>query len=81
MFPRPVLCHAKATSGGFCGGLEQHRNSSESRYLDETLNGCLDMLHTHRNVPPVEDMLHLAVATYGTSNEVRESKLAVRDHR
>ncbi len=51
------------------------------RYLDQTLNGGLDMSNAHRDVPPVEDMLHLAVATDGIPYEVRESKLAVRDYR
>jgi hypothetical protein len=62
----------------FRGALEQHWIADKTLCLDEPLNGCLDMLHTHRNVPPVEDMLHLAVTTYGTSNEVRESKLTIR---
>jgi hypothetical protein len=63
------------------GALEQHRNSSESRYLDQTLNGGLDMSNAHRNVPPVEEMLHLAVATHGIPEEVRQSKLTIRDYR
>ena len=65
----------------FRGSLEQHWIAGKALCLDEPLIGCLDMPHTHRIVPPVGDVLHLAVATYGTSNEVRESKLTIRDHR
>ena len=49
--------------------------------LDQTLNGGLDMSNAHRDVPPVEDMLHLPVATHGIPYEVRESKLSIRDYR
>ena len=65
----------------FRRALEQHRNASKSRYLEQTLNGGLDMSNSHRDVPPVKDMLHLAVATLGISDEVWESELAIRDQR
>jgi len=61
--------------------LEQHWIADKTWCLDEPLNGGLDMLHAHGDVPPVENMLHSAVATHRISNEVRESKLAIRDHR
>ncbi len=81
MFPRPVLCQPKPPAKAFRGALEEHWIADKALCLDEPLNGCLDMLHTHRNLPLVENMLHLAAATCGTSNEVRESKLTIRDHR
>jgi hypothetical protein len=71
----------KPPAEAFRGALEQHRNSREPRYLDQTLNGGLDMSNAHRDVPPVEDMFHLTIATHGIPYEVRQSKLAIRDHR
>jgi len=67
----------KPPAEAFRRALEQHRNSIEPRYLDQTLNGSLDMSNPHRDVPPVEDMLYLAVAIHGIPYEVRESKLAI----
>ena len=80
-FRDPCSAMPKPPAEAFSGALEQHRNSSEPRGLDQTLNGGLDMSNTNRDVPPVEDMLHLAVATHGIPYEVRESKLAIRDYR
>jgi hypothetical protein len=71
----------KPPAEAFRGALEQHRNSREPRYLVQTLNGGLDMSNAHRDVPPVEDMFHLTIATHGIPYEVRQSKLAIRDHR
>jgi hypothetical protein len=67
----------KPPAEAFRGALEQYRNSSETRYLDQTLNGGLDMSNAHRDVPPVEDMFRLSVATNGIPYEARESKLAI----
>jgi hypothetical protein len=61
---------AKATSEGFSRALEQHRIASKARCLDQTLNGGPDMSDAHRNVPPIEKMLDLAVATRGIPDEV-----------
>ncbi|OAN71736.1 hypothetical protein A8B83_11660 [Rhodobacteraceae bacterium EhC02] len=80
-FRHPCSAMPKPPTEAFRGALEQHWNSSEPRCLDQTLNGGLDMLNAHRDVPPVEDMFHLTVATHGIPYEVRESKLAIRDYR
>ena len=39
------------------------------------------MPHTHRDVPPVEDMLHWSVATDSIADEFRKGRLAVGDDR
>ena len=67
----------KPPTEAFRGALEQNRNSREPRYLDQALSGDLDTSNAHRDVPTVEDMLHLAVANHGIPYEVQESKLAI----
>lgn len=68
-FRDPWSAMPKPPAEAFRGELEQHRNSSETRYLDQALNGGLDMSDAHRDVPPVEDMFHLPVATHGIPYE------------
>lgn len=76
-FRDPCSAVPQPLAQAFCGALEQHRIAGKARCLDQTLNGGLDMSDAHRNVPPVENMLHLAVATHDISDEVWESKLAI----
>ena len=78
-FRNPCSAMPKPPAEAFRRVLEQHLDASKSRDLDQTLNGRLDMLDAHRDVPPVEDMLHLAVTTHGISDEVRDSKRPIRD--
>ena len=71
----------KPPAEAFRRALEQHWIAGKTLCLDEPLNGCLDMLHTHGDVPPVENMLHRGVAVGGISDQIWQSWLAVRDHR
>jgi hypothetical protein len=76
-FRAPCSAVPKLPAEAFRRALELHRIASKAWCLDQTLNGGLDMLDAHRNVPPVEDMRHLAVATRGISDETWQSKLAI----
>ena len=58
--------------------LEQHPLARKSVSPNEPLHGGLDMPDAHGDVPPVENMFYIAAD--GISTEVRECRLAVRDH-
>ena len=75
-FRDPCSAVPKPPAEAFRRALELHRIARKAWCLDQTLNGGLDMLDAHRNVSPVEDLLHLAVATRGILDETWESKLA-----
>ena len=50
--------------------LEQHWNAGEAPYLEQALYRVLDVLNTHRNMPPVEDVADLSTDGVVTSPEV-----------
>ena len=58
---------------------EQHWNAGEAPDLQQALYGVLDVLNTHRDMPPVEDVADLS--TDGVAHEVRQRRLPVRNHR
>jgi len=80
-FRDPCSAVPKPPAEAFRGALEQHWIAVKPLCLNQTLNDRLDMSNAHRNVPPVKDMLHLAVATHGIPDEIRKGQLAIRDHR
>ena len=58
---------------------EQHWNTGEAPDLQQALRRVLDVLNTHRNVPPVEDVADLS--TDCAAHEVWQGAFPVRDHR
>jgi len=81
-FRNPRSAVPKPPAEAFRGALEEeHRIAYKPLCLDQSLNGRLDMPYTHGYVPPIKDMLHLSVAIDGIADEVRECRLAIRDHR
>ena len=80
-YRNPCSVVTQPPAKAFRRALEQHQNASKSRYQEQTLNGGLDMSNSHRDMPPVKDMLQLAVATHSISDEVWERELAIRNQR
>ena len=54
-FCDPCSAMPKPPAEAFRGALEQHRNSSEPRCLDQTLNGGLDMFDLPRDFSSICD--------------------------
>lgn len=71
---------AEAFRGALEQSLEQYWIAGKFFCLDQSLNGRFDMPDAHGDAPPVENMFYLAIASDGISDEVWESRLAVRDH-
>ena len=58
---------------------EQHWNARESPDLQEALYRVLDMLNTHRDMPPVEDVADLS--TDGIADQVWQGRFPVLNYR
>ena len=58
----------QVSSQRFGRTFEQHSNAGEAPDLQQALHRVLDVLNTHRNVPPVEDVAYLS--TDGIADEV-----------
>ena len=69
----------KVPSQRFGRTFEQHWNAGETPALQQAFYGVLDVLNTHRDMPPVEDVAYLS--TDGIADEVWQGWFPVRNYR
>ena len=69
----------KVPSQCFGRTFEQHWNAGETPALQQAFYGVLDVLNTHRDMPPVEDVADLCID--GIADEVWQGWFPVRNYR